>query len=569
MLMSLHVHNFALIEDAVIEFTEGFNVFSGETGAGKSILIDAFGIALGNRASVDYIRKGAEEYWVQAVFDIAELSEIKDMLEEQGLESEEDNLFIRRRVFLNGKSQTTVNGVQVPLAFLHRLTEFLVDIHGQHENQQLLKVGAPQVLIDLYGAAEIKEIFANYQQKYKFYLQTKEELDLLLEKNSDREKLLDVLTWEVQEIDDAKLSVGEDDELQEEAKLLTHGSKIIEATSRSYQLLNGDETELRGVLDYINDARTNLASVEAYDSKLHDLYLILDSVWFNLEDVRQTLGDYLAETTFEPKLLDEIQERLDLIYRLKKKYGVTISEILEYAAKAKIQREELLLLDEHIAQKRKILEKAKQELLVCAQALTVIRKKMASEFTAKITEHIRDLAMEDANFTAEFKLRNNLAANGVDDITFYFNANLGQEAKPLLKVASGGELSRIALAIKTVLLEKSGVPTMVFDEIDTGVGGVTAQRMAEKIAIIAKVKQVLCITHLAQIACFADNHLYITKSTKDGQTITQIRSLSETEKIEEIMRMTGGTSMTSAARDNAKQLLALASQTKKISSAGN
>ncbi|MEG2764998.1 MAG: DNA repair protein RecN [Acidaminococcaceae bacterium] len=562
MLMSLHVHNFALIEDAVIEFTPGFNVFTGETGAGKSILIDAFGIALGNRASAEYIRTGADAFWVQAVFDLTDNEGIKALLDEQGIDCQEDTLFLRRRIGANGKNQATINGVQVPLNLLHSVSEVLVDIHGQHENQQLLKIGAPLVLIDLFGGEELAQVLQTYQKTYQEYLQVTQVLAALKNQNEHREALLERLEWEVQEIEEAQLKIGEEEQLQTEAKQLTNSSKIMEAAADAYHFLNGDEEGFNGALLNLDAARNKIASVQQYDVKLQELFTMLDSTWLTLEETRRTLGEYLSNDNLNPERLDEVQERLDLLYKLKKKYGGNVETILEYLQQTTRERDELALLDENINKKEKECHLLRAVLTKQATVLNQVRTVKASEFTALVTTHIKDLAMEQGRFLAEFTTKKDFGSSGCDEVVFLFTANLGQEPKSLLKVASGGELSRVALAIKTVLLEKSGVPTMVFDEIDTGVGGITAQKMAEKIAIIAKRRQVLCITHLAQIACFADNHLYIEKTVNAGQTITAVKCLDAKARTDEIMRMTGGSNATSVARENAEQLLAMAEATK-------
>lgn len=562
MLKSLHIHNFALIADTRIELEPGFNVFSGETGAGKSILIDALGIALGSRASTEYIRDGEDHYWVQAVFDISGLQSILPILLEYGIEVDEDFLFLRRKVLKSGKSVTMVNGVQVPLSLLQKLSEQLIDIHGQHENQRLLKAGEPLNLIDLYGSEDIDDLLSDYKVKYNDYISISQELERLNSQNVDREKISERLEWEINEIESAKLFSGEEEALQETAKKLTNSTKIMSAAAAAYDLLNGNENGIQGVLDSLSEARDKISSALAYDKELEVFYSAFDNAWLTLEDARQSLSNYIEKNDFDPAYLTEVQERLDLWYRLKKKYGNSFEKIQGYLSDAKEHLSELSLITDRIDNKKSQLKVLSETLKKIANELTSARTLIAAKFEKLVTQHIRDLAMPQGKFQVVLTKKAELGSSGSDDAQFYFTANLGQEARLLSKVASGGELSRIALAIKTVLLEKSGVPTMVFDEIDTGVGGVTAQKMAEKIAIIASVRQVLCITHLAQIATFADNHLYIEKIVENNKTSTSVKTLDAKERVTEIMRMAGGNNISEASRINAEQLLLMAEKIK-------
>lgn len=562
MLISLNIHNFALIEDVQLNFEKGFNVFTGETGAGKSILIDAFGILLGNRSSIEYLRKGTNSYWIQAVFDISNLKELKLYLDSVGIDIEEDALYLKRRVLASGKSQALVNGVPTPLSIIKRISQYLVDIHGQHQNQALLRPDSPLKIIDVYMANEIEEDLNNFQKVYIKYHEKKKELDNLLIQNEARTRNLDSLTWEINEIESAKLKVDEEDELKLKSKKYTNSNKIMESLEEVYNNLNGNEVNNSGILDQLNAVKYNIESILKYDDVFNETYKIIETAWINLEDARQNLSAYIAENNFNPIDLESIQERLDVIYRLKKKYGSDINEILNYCELAKSNRNSLYILDKTIDEKEKEVEFLKFELKNMADILSEKRKKYASDFSNRVQNHISDLAMKDAEFTAVFKKKAKYNLDGIDEVTFYFNANVGQDAKPLEKIASGGELSRLALAIKTVLLEKNHVPTMIFDEIDAGIGGVTAEKMAEKITIISEYRQVLCITHLAQIAVFADNHIYIEKIVEEGMTKTKLHKLESNEIIDEISRMSLGSANTQIAKDNTKQLLTRASNIK-------
>ncbi|MBQ9763821.1 MAG: DNA repair protein RecN [Phascolarctobacterium sp.] len=557
MLQSLHVHNFALLEDAKVEFAPGFNVFTGETGAGKSILVDAFGVVLGNRASADYVRSGADSFWVQAVFDISSMPQLQAYLEEQDIEVEDD-LFLKRQVTAAGKSKATVNGVQVPLSIIKEISTMLVDIHGQHENQALLNAEAPRILVDAFGGAKVAEPLARYGALYAKYIGLQKKLQALKADCEQQDILLDRYAWEVKEIEAAKLQIGEEVALEAEAKVLQNSEKILTAVNGAYGLLD----EEKAVLSLLANAKNTLHTAVRYDGKLSAVLDNLDSAWLTLDDCRQELSEYLSRSDFNGERANEVQQRLDTIYRLHKKYGGSTDAVLAYLETAKQKYNELLDLAETIAKAEKELAQLTKELTKAADVLTLERKAQAERLANLVTTHIHDLAMPNGIFEVQFTELEKFTANGRDGMTFMFSANMGEPVNELEKVASGGELSRIALAIKTVMMNTGDVPTMVFDEIDTGVGGVTAQRMAEKIAIISNIGQVLCITHLPQIAAFADRHIYIEKQSSAGRTATMLTVLDEEARVRELMRMTAGTSESNAAYENAKELLATAEAVK-------
>ena len=557
MLQALHVHNFALLEDAKADFTAGFNVFTGETGAGKSILIDAFGVVLGGRASADYVRSGTDGLWVQAVFDISGQQVIKNILVEQGIEAEDD-LFLKRQVNSAGKSKAFVNGVQVPLSFLRQLGSRLVDIHGQHENQALLKADAPRLLTDAFGGTALTDAKEEYAENYQEYVSVKKKLDALLSDNEQQDLLLDRYSWEINEITAAKLIPGEEEGLEEEAKLLRNSEKIITSVNRAHGYLDSE----KGILSKLAQAKDELRYAARYDDRLRQFVEALDSSWITLDDCRSELSDYLSSSDFNEENAAVVQERLDTIYRLQKKYGGTTEDVLEYLASTIAKQQELQNIADAIAAAEKQLKVITNKLSKSAAVLTKERQRSAKALAELITKHIRDLAMANGVFAINIDDLGKFTAEGRDELRFMFSANMGEPVNDLEKVASGGELSRIALAIKTVLMNQGDVPTMVFDEIDTGVGGVTAQRMAEKIAAIATVGQVLCITHLPQIAAFADNHIHIEKRSADGRTATILTTLVQEARVEEIVRMTAGDNRSFAAYENARELITSAQSIK-------
>ena len=558
MLQSLHVHNFALLEDAHAEFTPGFNVFTGETCAGKSILIDAFGMVLGGRASVDYVRSGTEGLWVQAVFDIANQEDIKNILREQGIEAEDD-LFLKRQISVAGKSRALVNGVQVPLAVLKQIGTALVDIHGQHENQALLKPEAARLVTDAFGGASLLAALAAYKKEYALYVEAQTKLAQLQQDNAKQDLLMDRYAWEINEITKASLVVGEEEGLEAEARLLQNGERIIKSVNAAYEQLDEEDA----VLSRLARVRDDLVYAARYDERLATFAEAVDSAWINLDDCRSELADYLSRSDFNEERATEVQQRLDTIYRLQKKYGGSTEAVLAYLEATQEKLEQLQDIAAALEKAQRELAQATKRLSVAAATLTQERERSAAALSQSITTHIHDLAMPNGSFKIALAPLERFTSTGRDAVRFLFSGNLGEPLNDLEKVASGGELSRIALAMKTVLMHTAQVGTMVFDEIDTGVGGVTAQKMAEKIAAIATVGQVLCITHLPQIAAFADNHIYIEKRSSEGRTATVLAVLDYNQRLQELVRMTAGASTSRAALESATELLLAADDVKK------
>ena len=558
MLQSLHVHNFALLEDAHADFTPGFNVFTGETGAGKSILIDAFGMVLGGRASVDYVRSGTEGLWVQAVFDITNQEDIKNILREQGLEAEDD-LFLKRQISAAGKSRALVNGVQVPLAVLKQIGTALVDIHGQHENQALLKPEAARLVTDAFGGATLQAALSAYQKDYALYVKANKTLAQLQQDNEEQDLLMDRYAWEINEITKANLVVGEEEGLEAEARLLQNSERIIRSVNAAYEQLDDEDA----VLARLARVRDELVYAARYDERLQSLAEVVDSAWINLDDCRSELADYLSRSDFNEERATEVQQRLDTIYRLHKKYGGSTETVLAYLESTQAKLAQLQNIAAALEKAQHELTQATKRLQVTAAALTKERERSAAALSQSITTHIHDLAMPNGRLQIALAPLERFTITGRDAVRFLFSGNLGEPLNDLEKVASGGELSRIALAMKTVLMHTTQVGTMVFDEIDTGVGGVTAQKMAEKIAAIATVGQVLCITHLPQIAAFADNHIYIEKKSAEGRTATVLTVLDYNQRLQELVRMTAGVSTSRAALESATELLVAADEVKK------
>lgn len=558
MLTTLSVHNFALFDKLVVDFQKGFNIITGETGAGKSILVDAFDIVLGGKALTEYIRTGTDFYLVQAIFDIKDSPSVCSLLDEQGIDYPDGELILSRRIVLEGKNVSTVNGIRIPASLLKQIGERLVDVHGQYESQLLLKPDSYLHMLDSYAGVEGKELLKNYRSLYNDLKQ----IDKAIEQNAsdavERERSLDILSWEIEEIEKADLKVGEDKNLEEESDKLANAEKITSALAKAYSLLDDEKNEQGGVLTTISDISRELVVASRYDVDLERLSKSFLDIEYVLSDIKAELLNKLESQELEPQSLESVQQRLDIIYKLKKKYGSEIEEILVYCTNAQEKREHLLQVEEN----SHLLEQQKTEILakiqVSAKNLTDHRKKIAKTFVGQVVKHIHDLAMDKAEFVVEIKQKENYTQTGLDEVQFLFTANSGQALKPLNKVASGGEISRIALAIKSVLMGKVEIPTMVFDEVDSGVGGSTAQRMAEKLSLIALERQVLCITHLPQVACMADCHIYIEKKQTQKETWIEVSILDDKGRIEELTRMIAGDNKTELAKENAEQMLQLA-----------
>lgn len=553
MLKTLTVWNFALIEYAQVEFSTGLNILTGETGAGKSILIDSVGVILGSRASVDSIRNGCDWLRAEAVFDIAGEAEISAFLTENGILEDADALIVSRQISRSGKNMIRVNGCQITLAILKALGGLLIDIHGQHENQALLRPENQLALLDLFRP-ETKDRLAAYQSQFRVWRALAEKLAKTEADSRVSAQRIDMLKWQTDEIAAADLKDNEDEALEAQIKVLSNAEKISISMQHAYALLENGGKGIGGILPSLAEVKKNLEVAVRYDDKLSGVLAILEESTCQLQECSYEIRDYGEAIDYSPENLDRLQARMDVIYKLRKKYGATIEAVLAHYEQAKAELTEIENYDVHIIAMKEELEKARQSLDEVAASLTAARRLAAQELSAAIRAHLLSLGMPDAEFRIEVLPLVKIAANGADEVRMMFSANLGETPKPLQKVASGGELSRIALAIKAVCAAREKVGVMIFDEIDTGIGGKTAQMVAERIAMVAAHKQVLCITHLPQIACMADSHLYIDKKVRENQTVTLIKRLSASEQLNELARMFSGMNVTSASLDNAMEM---------------
>lgn len=562
MLLSLRVWNFALLEEVAVEFGSGLNILTGETGAGKSILIDALGAILGQRISNDAIRSGADALRVQAVFSLDSSDKpLRTLLTEQEIECE-DELIILRKVMRTGKGTILINGTHVTLTFLRKIAPHLVDIHGQNENLALLHEDAQRSLLE-GGDSSLCELLMRYAEVYSAWREKSRLREERAEKIADIGERVDMLRWQEKEIAEAELTEGEDEELEVEIRRLSHSERLVENASDVSNLLSEDGEEGLSVLSALSRVTHALDEIARYDDGLSNTRSMIEEAYISLQEASYEVRDYLDSIDADPARLDMIQTRMDAIDRLKKKYGGSIPAVFE---RLFVIRNELESVDNYdIDMERLEAEIAAlyEQLKVLAADLTVRRQEIGAVLSGSIERELQDLGMERARFRIVVTPEEKYTNRGADRLTMLFSANVGEEEKPLEKIASGGELSRIALAIKSIAAARDiGGASMVFDEIDTGIGGRTSQMVAERIAFVAQYKQVLCITHLPQIACMADEHLYIAKSVKGEATVTQVEELSADERVREIARMASGDDVTEAALANAREMLVSAGKKK-------
>lgn len=548
MLTSLKIENVAIIESAAIEFGCGLNVLTGETGAGKSIVIDSINAILGERTSRDIIRTGAQSAKVYAVFeDVNE--RVRNFLDENGIDCEDGVLIINRTLSREGKNVCRINGAPVTVSMLREIGGELIDIHGQHDNQSLLSPEKHCGFVDSFAGNA--DLFADYREKYGRLCEIRSKLKKLTTDESSKSQRIDFLTYQIDELEKAEITIGERDELKARKSLINNSQKVIESLNIAYEALKADGAGI----DMITDAESEIANASAYMETLGEASEKITDIRYELEDIAETVRDAMTEVDFDPSELEDIDERLDLLYRLSKKYGDTEEEMLEYLEKARAELDNIAFSEERVKELQKQEKEALAETETAACKLTESRKTAGEKLSNAICSELEFLDMPNVRFVVKCN-DIGLTENGKDEIEFLISANAGEEPKPLAKIASGGELSRIMLAIKNVLAETDGVDTMIFDEIDTGVSGRAAQKIAMKLRSASKGRQVICVTHLAQIAAQGDVHLYISKSVSDGKTYTNIKSLIEEERVAEIARIMGGMEITKLQLESAREMLA-------------
>ena len=554
MLVHLHVRNLALIEDIEVEFGPGLNILTGETGAGKSILLGSMQLILGGRSAKDMIRTGASNALVELLFQV-ENPRAEASLRELGVETSEGQVLLTRKL-MDGRSINKINGETCTVAQMKAAASCLLDIHGQHEHQSLLYQDKQLEILDIYGKEEIFPAKDQVQKSYKEYRDCKRQLDELDIDEEQRNRERAFLEFEINEIESAQLVSGEDEGLEKLYRKLNNGRKILE-TLQGVRDLTGYESG-QGAGESVGNAVREISRVTEYDTQLDSMASALQEIDGLLNDFNRELASYVDDLNFDDEAFYETEKRLDTINGLKAKYGRTIEDIQEYCLKQKQKLENLDKYEERFHEAEENLKKSREELETVSHKLSVIRQKYSQMLTDKIIEGLKDLNFLDVQFQITFRRRKEYTAGGFDDIEYEISTNPGESLKPLDKIVSGGELSRIMLAIKAILADRDQIETLIFDEIDTGISGRTAQKVSEKMAVIGRCHQVLCITHLPQIAAMADTHFEIEKHQKDNETITEIHPLEGDDSVRELARLLGGAEITQAVFDNAKEMKELA-----------
>jgi DNA repair protein RecN (Recombination protein N) len=572
MLMQLEIRNIALIDNICIEFGEGLNILTGETGAGKSVIIDSINMLIGERFSKEMIRTGREKASIEAVFKITP-GILDDIFENFGIYAEIDNTVIISRDFnISGKNTSRINGKLVTTSAIKEAGERLIDIHGQYENQSLLKLSTQAALLDAYGGEEVKRLKHDYSKQFEEYKLLSGHLSEALKQESSRLINEDRLKYQISEIKKAKLMPGEEDALNKQRHIMANAEKITDALAKSHTLLYSGNNIRNSACDAINEAVSQLSSIISYDNEYKNIKERLEEISYLLEDIVSEIRIKRDMTEYDPDSLDKIEERLDVIDKLKKKYGGNHEEIVLYLKQCEEELESLYTNSETIEHLRNKLAAATEMLYLSAIALNVARIKAATSIDMKITETLNELDMKKAGFKADIRFEEKNAfgdrrfvSDGLDKIEFMISTNPGEPLKPLAKIASGGEMSRVMLAIKSILSEADKIPVLIFDEIDTGIGGKAVRKIAEKLYHISKNHQVICVTHLAQIASMGDCNYVVEKYSDDKNATTFVKKLEGNDILDEIARLLDAESKSSIARTHAGEMLESALAYKKSS----
>lgn len=557
MLTGIHVKNLALIDEIEVDFSQHLNILTGETGAGKSIVIGSVNAALGKKISKDMIRKGASDALVELFFDVKD-SKVLEFLDQIQVPYEDGQIIVSRRI-TPSRSVSRINGEIVSAQTIKTLGEMLVDIHGQHEHQSLLHKHHHLEILDFFSKKVLKDKKERLARAYDTYTALKKELEQAVVDEDQRRRDIAFLEFEIDEIQSAHLAEGEDEELAALYRKMSNSRQIMEGVSAAYHLTGYDS----GAGDATGRALRELSAVADYDEGLSDFCRQLEDIDNLINDFNRELSGYMSGLTFDQDQFQEVEQRLDLINNLKAKYGDSIARILKYKDENCEKLDKLKNYDVYLDDLKKRMSKALEELKEISEQVSRIRQDQGRILADEITNALKDLNFLDVRFGWQFETLPDYTRNGIDDAQFIISTNPGEDMKPLTQVASGGELSRIMLAIKSVLADVDSIETLIFDEIDTGISGRTAQKVSEKLAVIAKKHQVLCITHLPQIAAMADNHYRIEKEPKGALTTTHITPLDHEMMVEEIARLLGGVEITDTVLENAREMKALADTMKK------
>lgn len=559
MLVSLHVKNLVLIEEAEVEFHEGLNLLTGETGAGKSIVIGSIGYALGGKVEHDVIREGADYALVELVFQIGQ-EQLRDKIREMDLPIEEDGILILSRKIMPGKSIMKICGETVSARQVKELAEFLINIHGQREHLSFLQNKNCQTLLDDFCGKELEEIKAEIARQYSACAEHKKELEQLFMDDAARQREIALAEYEVNEIFSAHLKEGEDEELERQFRKMQNFKRIADSVGRTANYLEQDQG---GILNQLGYAIHEMNQAAGLDEELEAVSVQLSDAESLLHGAARELADYMENAAFSEQEYDAAEKRLDSINHIKAKYGVSIAQVIKYGEKQQEKLDKLKDLDQYVAHLKEEIAKLEQKMYNAADKAHKIRKRQAESLSAQIQTALEDLNFLKVSFTVDVSKKERCGADGYDEVDFLISLNPGEKLRPLKEVASGGELSRIMLALKTVFAKKDQIDTLIFDEIDAGISGKTAWKVAEKMAFLGKEHQIICITHLPQIAAMADTHFLIEKKEVDKKTVTTLKPLDRKEMISEIARLLGSDNITDAVLKNAEELKNLADQTKR------
>lgn len=552
MLLELSIKDFAIIEKLDASFRQGMTVLTGETGAGKSIIIDAVGLLAGGRGSVDFVRTGADKAVLQGVFDIAEIANTKTVLEELGIEPTND-LVITRELLKTGRSVCRVNGTIVNLNSLKKIGQTLIDIHGQNEHQELMDSDKHLRLLEQFDYAAVADTKQRYQAAFKAYTKLNRRLNQSLKNEHEWNQRVDMLQFQVDEIKAANLIEGEDEELEKRRDQLVNFQSISDALATSFQVLESEEGV--SATDQIGNVMQEMQGIADYDEEYEQIADEVQNAYYSLEDVTNRVRSAIDSMEWNPAELDEVEQRLETIRQLKKKYGNSITEILKYLSRIENELAEMTGAGQNLDDLAVKVEKRLQETKQLGTQLTNLRQKMALKLEQAVRDQLAGLYMEKTQFKVQFNSKKVPELDGLDDVEFLIQPNPGEDLKPLAKIASGGELSRIMLALKTIFARNEGVTSIIFDEVDTGVSGRVAQAIADKIHEISNHSQVLCISHLPQVAARADYQLHVAKKVVKGRTMTNLTSLDDEGRVNEIAKMLAGVDLTELSLEHARELL--------------
>lgn len=552
MLQTLSIKQFAIIDELDINFSDGLTVMSGETGSGKSIIIDAIGQLIGMRASSDYVRHGEKKAIIEGIFDIDESKDAINILESLAIDVDEDFLLVKREIFSSGKSICRINNQTVTLQDLRKVMQELLDIHGQHETQSLLKQKYHLQLLDDYADNQYSDLLNQYQLSYNQYKNKRKELEELESADQALLQRLDLMKFQLEELTEASLKEGEVDQLESDIKRIQNSEKLNLALNNAHQVLTDESAipdrlyELSNYLQTINDI---------VPEKFVRLKEDIDQFYYMLEDAKHEIYDEMANTEFDEQVLNEYESRMNLLNNLKRKYGKDITELIAYHSKLANEIDKIENYEQSTSQLREEIKTLYNEVIDIGKKLSQERRRVARELRDHIVSEIQNLQMKDANLEISFKPLDEPTIEGIEFVEFLISPNRGEPLKSLNKIASGGELSRIMLALKSIFVKSRGQTAILFDEVDSGVSGQAAQKMAEKMRDIAQYIQVICISHLPQVASMSDHHLLISKASNADRTTTQVKELKDENKIDEIARMISGASVTELTRENAKEMI--------------